>query len=299
MGVELTDTVHVMLSKDEAAWRWGLTLEQFPKGRFSWSDELNPHASGVVFSAWKRWEPTLVPTLVFVDTFEDSEAVLLREIASDPHVVLGTFSFLVADRLEAAVDRVVLTFSPPVRSEFAPRLIVGVAARYEKQMGKGPDAHGLSFLRDLIPATADIAIYHFSHSTWKANKRITSPNVVHLQVPPAQMPDFYRQIDFLLVPHHTTGLPLCAFEAIACGTEIIAPVALGAIERLLSDTDGEAPVIHYAAGDVQACAAIMQGLFLYKQKTSERVAEFSVESFSREILAALSTVEVSKEVVKQ
>lgn len=61
-----------------------------------------------------------------------------------------------------------------------------------------------------------------------------------LNLPAEKLPDFYRGLDYVLVPALYEGGPMCVVEALACGTEVIAP-PIGWVP--------DYPHIEYRAGD--------------------------------------------------
>jgi hypothetical protein len=42
-------------------------------------------------------------------------------------------------------------------------------------------------------------------------------------VPEEELPEFYRSLDYVLVPARIEGGPMCVLEALASGMEVIAP----------------------------------------------------------------------------
>ena len=56
--------------------------------------------------------------------------------------------------------------------------------------------------------------WHFTGSGWPRPSRALDD---------AEMPAFYREMDYILVPSLYEGGPMCVIEALACGTRVIAP----------------------------------------------------------------------------
>jgi glycosyltransferase involved in cell wall biosynthesis len=71
--------------------------------------------------------------------------------------------------------------------------------------------------------------------------------------------DFYRAIDFLLVPSRLEGGPVPFMEALACGTMSVAP-AIGVIPQF--------PHVPYPVGDVAALKSVL--LDLARRHMSQR-----------------------------
>ncbi|SHK39555.1 Glycosyltransferase involved in cell wall bisynthesis [Roseomonas rosea] len=125
---------------------------------------------------------------------------------------------------EAGVENVT-TISPGVDLEtFSPKLRIGVVGRTYHTGRKGE--HIVSQVMD-IPEIE----WSFTGSGWPGEA---------LELPGAQLPDYYRSLDYVLVPALYEGGPMCVVEALACGTEIIAP-AIGWVP--------EFPHVEYRVGD--------------------------------------------------
>lgn len=69
-----------------------------------------------------------------------------------------------------------------------------------------------------------------------------------LHVPEEDLADFYRNLDYVLVPALYEGGPMCVVEALACGTEVIAP-PVGWVP--------EFPHFEYPIGDVAALRQVL------------------------------------------
>ncbi|WP_295400178.1 glycosyltransferase [uncultured Thiocystis sp.] len=121
----------------------------------------------------------------------------------------------------------VTTISPGVDLDsFTPCLKIGVVGRTYHTGRKGE--HIVAQVMD-IPEIE----WFFTGEGWPGPA---------MKVPDGQMPDFYRQMDYVLVPALYEGGPMCVVEALACGTEVIAP-PIGWVS--------EFPHIEFNTGDVQ------------------------------------------------
>lgn len=92
-------------------------------------------------------------------------------------------------------------------TEFSPKLRVGVVGRTYHTQRKGE--HIVAEVLD-IPEIE----WYFTGSGWPRPA---------LDLAPGEMPEFYRSMDYILVPSLYEGGPMSAVEALACGTPIIAP----------------------------------------------------------------------------
>ncbi|PHK93042.1 hypothetical protein CR162_20720, partial [Pseudoroseomonas rhizosphaerae] len=78
-----------------------------------------------------------------------------------------------------------------------------------------------------------------------------------LKLPDAVLPDFYRQLDYVLVPALYEGGPMSVVEALACGTEVISP-PVGWVP--------EFPHIEYKVGDAEDLRRVLLELVEKKRK---------------------------------
>lgn len=84
----------------------------------------------------------------------------------------------------------------------------------------------------------------------------------HRELVAAEMPGFYNEQDYILVPSLYEGGPMCVLEALACGKEVIAP-PIGWVD--------EFPHIEYPAGDVEALRRVLVGLVARREALREHV----------------------------
>lgn len=83
-----------------------------------------------------------------------------------------------------------------------------------------------------------------------------------LHVPESDLADFYRNLDYVLVPALYEGGPMCVVEALACGTEVIAP-PVGWVPDF--------PHIEFPVGDVSQLRALLLDLLEKKKKLRQSV----------------------------
>lgn len=92
-------------------------------------------------------------------------------------------------------------------AEFAPNIRIGVVGRTYHTGRKGE--HVVADVLD-VPGIE----WFFTGSGWP---------LPALDLAPGEMPEFYRSMDYVLIPSLYEGGPMSAIEALACGTPIIAP----------------------------------------------------------------------------
>ena len=131
---------------------------------------------------------------------------------------------------------------------FQPRVRIGVVGR-TYQTGRKGEA--------LVHAVMDEPgiDWVFTGEGWPGPARMYSDD---------EMPEFYRSLDYLLVPAYYEGGPMPVLEALACGVKVIAP-RVGFVD--------DYPHIEYAVGDAGDLRRVLRGV------VAERMAlRHSVES---------------------
>lgn len=91
-----------------------------------------------------------------------------------------------------------------------------------------------------------------------------------LNLPEQEMPNFYRSMDYILVPSTNEGGPMCVLEALACGKEVIAP-DVGWVN--------EFPHIPYGTGDVESLRTVLLKLWDQRMKLREAVVARTWENW--------------------
>ncbi|WP_372624522.1 glycosyltransferase, partial [Falsiroseomonas sp.] len=135
----------------------------------------------------------------------------------------------------------VTTIPPGVDLDaFRPRLRIGVVGRTYHTGRKGE--HLVAQVMD-IPEIE----WAFTGEGWPGPA---------LKLPPEALPDFYRGLDYVLVPALYEGGPMCVVEALACGTEVIAP-PIGWVP--------EYPHVEYRAGDAADLRRVLLALIEKKR----------------------------------
>ncbi len=138
---------------------------------------------------------------------------------------------------------------------FGPKLRVGVVGRNYHTGRKGAD---------LVEAVLNVPgiEWAFAGEGWPGP---TS------KIPDAELPAFYRSLDYLLVPAYYEGGPMPALEAIACGT----PVISGDVGFM-----SELPHLPFPVGDKQALRALLTELAESKANPAQAAAPYSWDAWA-------------------
>lgn len=134
----------------------------------------------------------------------------------------------------------VTTINPGVDLDtFMPKLRIGVVGRTYHTGRKGE-----AIIAELLDI--DWIDWHFTGEGWPKPA---------LYIPNEEMPEFYRTMDYILVPSLYEGGPMCVAEALACGTEVIAP-PVGWVPQF--------PHIEYKTGDANDLRRVLTALYQKK-----------------------------------
>lgn len=162
-----------------------------------------------------------------------------------------------AQKLKDAGIETVRTIPPGVDLDvFRPKLQIGVVGRTYHTGRKGEAL--IAELMDL-----DWVEFHFTGEGW--------PGPAQRPLP-AEMPDFYRRMDYILVPALYEGGPMCVPEALACGTPVIAP-PVGWVS--------EFPHIEYRTGDADHLRQILRGLYEQKLELRSSTLDFTWDTWAQ------------------
>ena len=159
---------------------------------------------------------------------------------------------------------------------FTPRVKIGVVGRTYWCGRKGE-----ALIAEVLD-TPGIE-WHFTGSGWPLPSRTLAD---------AEMPAFYREMDYILVPSLYEGGPMCVVEALACGTRVIAPPIgwvpdfphiefrtgdAADLRRVLGEVVGEKLALRKSVEDVSwdNFAAAHHRLFhaLYRARAAKTAAE--------------------------
>ena len=104
--------------------------------------------------------------------------------------------------------------------------------------------------------------WHFTGSGWPRPSRALAD---------ADMPAFYREMDYILVPSLYEGGPMCVIEALACGTKVIAP-PIGWVTDF--------PHIEFRTGDAADLRRVLNGVVGEKLALRKSVEDVTWDNFA-------------------
>ena len=188
------------------------------------------------YSAW-RGEPAGRKAAFFTHVEERVPEAARRffDVAREMDVAVA-MSDRYADQLrQAGVGRVEVIVPGVDLQRFRPSLRIGVVGRTYHTGRKGED------LVRAVMGTPHIE-WHFTGEGWPGPAEM---------VPADRMPDFYRSMDYILVPADYEGGPMPLLEALASGVEVIAP-PIGFVP--------DYPHIEYETGSADSLRAVLERL---------------------------------------
>ncbi len=161
-----------------------------------------------------------------------------------------------ANLISAQVSGKVTVIAPGIDlALYRPKLRLGVVGRAYHTGRKGEDlVRQLMHLKDVE--------WHFTGSGWPGPALNLLPN---------EMPLFYRSMDYIVVPSHYEGGPMCIPEAVACGTPVISS-DVGWAQSF--------PHIPFKNGDVSDLRRVIQELLKIKRSRAEAALSYSWNSWA-------------------
>jgi len=167
-------------------------------------------------------------------------------------------------------------FTPGVKKPTSGRVICGFSGYTYANHRKG---------EDLVRGIVSSAIG--SQVEWRASGR--GWPVATKMYSWAQMPEFYRSLDVLVIPSRVEGIPMPPLEALCCGTSVVIPSCVG----LLDELPAIRGIYRYERGDL---ATLLQAL---EQAVEERgqvepeqlrqaTAQWSVEQWCQDHVKAFA-----------
>lgn len=145
--------------------------------------------------------------------------------------------------------------SPGVDLErFMPKLKIGVVGRTYETGRKGEDT--IAQLMDL-----DFVEWKFTGNGWPGKS---------VFIPDADLPDFYRSLDVLLITSAYEGGPMCAIEALACGIPVVS-TSVGWMREL--------PHIPFEYGNASQLKVIFKTLFAKKLNLRQAVLDRTWDTY--------------------
>ena len=94
------------------------------------------------------------------------------------------------------------------------------------------------------------------------------------KIPYKELPNFYRQLDYVLVPSLIEGGPMSLLLGLACGTPVVAPKDVGAVQEY---NEG---IIHYKRGDFNSLELVLRMLYEEKLKIRKQVENQTWDNFA-------------------
>ena len=88
--------------------------------------------------------------------------------------------------------------------------------------------------------------------------KILKLNFIELRTTEGELPNFYRELDYVIVTSKYEGGPICLIEGLACGIPIIAPQDVGMVSEFKKG------IHHHKNSDFESLKKLLQKL--YKKK---------------------------------
>ena len=175
------------------------------------SNRTNPRAAIQYYLNYTehlgRVSPIELASFTHVDELMPDMKARYFQVARDVDVAVCMAERYAAE-LRALGLREVHVIRPGVDlARFTPRVKIGVVGRTYACGRKGE-----ALVAEVLDTPG--SEWHFTGSGWPMASRALTE---------AEMPAFYREMDYILVPSLYEGGPMCVIEALACGTRVIAP----------------------------------------------------------------------------
>lgn len=202
-----------------------------------------------------RVSPIELASFTHVDELMPEMKARYYQVAADVDVAVCMAEHY-ADDLRRKGVREVHVIRPGVDLErFTPSVKIGVVGRTYPCGRKG---------EALIAEVLDTPglEWHFTGSGWPLPSRTLTDD---------EMPAFYREMDYILVPSLYEGGPMCVVEALACGTKVIAP-PVGWVTDF--------PHIGFRTGDAADLRRVLDGVVAEKLALRESVEDVTWDNFA-------------------
>jgi len=208
------------------------------------------------------------------------EASMRVDIAFFAHVeednpILRDRFFKVADSVQACVchsnkyaqilkkygKRNVTVITPGVDSAFKPKLILGFIGRSYR---------------------------NWSIEKWRTDRKgerlldeLKKLDYVELRVtdgklPAGELPNFYRELDYVIIASKYEAGPMCLIESLACGIEVIAPKDVGMVAEFKEG------IHHYENSDFNSLNRLLNELYKNKITIRSQVEQYTWDRFASE-----------------
>jgi len=217
----------------------------------TYSTEVNPNVPiqyYMTYGTWKgRVSPFEIGYFAHLEPHGKTRDKFFHVAKNTNHCICH--SNLYEDLLRKEGIDNVTTISPGIDLDrFTPKVKIGVVGRTYHTGRKGE--HLVADVLD-IPEIE----WHFTGDGWP---------YPGLHLPDEQMPDFYRSMDYILVPSLYEGGPMCVVEALACGKEVIAP-AVGWVPQH--------PHIEFETGNSQDLRRVLKEVVGHRLELRKSVVE--------------------------
>ena len=92
-------------------------------------------------------------------------------------------------------------------------------------------------------------------------------------IPPEKLPEFYNSLDYVFVPSKIEGGPMCLYEGLACGKEIIAPSGVGVVDEYSRG------IIRYKNNDKVSLKEVLKVLYRKRLALRKQVESHTWDSY--------------------
>ena len=167
-----------------------------------------------------------------------------------------------------------LVIQPTDTKIFTPKLILGWCGKFSVPPYKQNERKG----RDLLMRVGRLPF---------VDLRTTDGKILE-----KDLPDWYRNLDYVIVTSRFEGGPMCLTEGLASGKKIIIPKTVGIAEMF---PEG---IIDYPAGDFESLEKILWSLFDEKNRLAKMVSKYTWENWISQHVKIFNDLLGKKEKIK-
>jgi glycosyltransferase involved in cell wall biosynthesis len=91
-----------------------------------------------------------------------------------------------------------------------------------------------------------------------------------------ELPNFYRQLDYILIASKYEGGPMCLMEGLACGVPIIAPIDVGQV------SDFSKGIYHYENSNFDSLKSLLENIYERKNELRHQVEHLTWDRCAEE-----------------
>ena len=143
-----------------------------------------------------------------------------------------------------------LVIQPTDPTHFTPKLILGFVGRF-----KGHTDYSKRKGAKLLEQVQELPFVEMRYTLGRLQHK--------------DLPNFYRQLDYVIVTSDPEGGPMCVTEGMACGKKIIMPLSVGVADFF---SDG---IVDYPVGDFDALRDVLEGLYEDKKRLHDQVSKYT------------------------